>query len=55
LTNNAQSGVGVQSPGKGGDSGLPESDTNTFMTATMFNKVSSALGGLGSTGPSRRV
>lgn len=39
----------------GGDSGLPASDTNTFMTADMFNKVSAALGGLGSNGPSRRV
>ena len=55
LTNNAQSGNGVSSPGKGGDSGLPVSDTNIFMTADMFNKVSSALGGLGSSGPSRRV
>ena len=55
LINNAQSGIGVQSPGKGGDSGLPESDTNTYMTASMFNKVSAALGGLGSTGPTRRV
>lgn len=32
----------------GGDSGLPESDDNTFMTAEMFNKVALALGGLGS-------
>lgn len=39
----------------GGDSGLPASDTNTYMTADVFNKVSAALGGLGSTGPSRRV
>lgn len=35
----------------GGDSGLPESDDNTFMTAEMFNKVALALGGLGSQGP----
>lgn len=35
----------------GGDSGLPSSDNNEFMTAEMFNKVSNALGGLGSSGP----
>lgn len=39
----------------GGDSGLPSSDSNQFMTADMFNKVSAALGGLGSSGPRRRV
>ena len=39
----------------GGSSGLPPSDTNDFMTADMFNKVSAALGGLGSSGPSKRV
>lgn len=39
----------------GGNSGLPSSDTNTFMTADMFNKVSSALGGLGSSGPRFRA
>lgn len=39
----------------GGSSGLPSSDTNEFITAAMFNKISAALGGLGSTGPSRRV
>ena len=41
--------------GTGGDSGLPESDTNIFMTASMFNKVSDALGGLGSEGPGYKV
>lgn len=55
LTDNAQSGKGVIGTGAGGDSGLPESDSNDFMTASMFNKVSEALGGLGSTGPTRRV
>ena len=55
LTNNAQSGNGVTGTGTGGDSGLPESDSNDFMTASMFNKVSKALGGLGSAGPARRV
>lgn len=39
----------------GGQSGLPSSDTHEFITAAMFNKISDALGGLGSTGPSRRV
>lgn len=32
----------------GGDSGLPSSDPNDYMTASMFNKVSSALRNLGS-------
>ena len=41
--------------GTGGDSGLPKSDSNDFMTAEMFNKVSSALGGLGSSGPNLHV
>lgn len=35
----------------GGSSGLPDSDSNEFMTNLMFNKVSDALGGLGSSGP----
>lgn len=35
----------------GGFSGLPSSDSNEFMTADMFNKVSDALGNLGSSGP----
>ena len=39
----------------GGKSGLPESDDNIFMTAEIFNKVSAALGGLGSTGPNFKV
>lgn len=39
----------------GGSSGLPSKDTNTFMTADIFNKVAAALGKLGSSGPSRRV
>ena len=39
----------------GGSSGLPVSDSNDFMTAEMFNKVSSALGGLGSAGPNLKV
>lgn len=39
----------------GGSSGLPASDSNDFMTADMFNKVSEALGNLGSSGPSKRV
>ena len=39
----------------GGSSGLPASDSNDFMTAEMFNKVSSALGGLGSSGPNLHV
>lgn len=43
------------SKSNGGDSGLPSSDTNEFITAAMFNKISAALGGLGSAGPSRRV
>ena len=34
---------------------MPSSDTNTFMTADMFNKVSDALGGLGSSGPGYNV
>ena len=55
LSNNAQSGSGVRNPGNGGNSGLPSSDENEFMTADMFNKVAAALGGLGSSGPSRRV
>lgn len=55
LSNNAQSGTGVRNPGNGGNSGLPDSDENDFMTADMFNKVSIALGNLGSAGPSRRV
>ena len=32
----------------GGDSGLPSSDSNDYMTASMFNKVVDALRGLGS-------
>ena len=55
LSNRAQSGNGVTSTGIGGNSGLPESDPNDFMTEDMFNKVSQALGGLGSSGPTRRV
>lgn len=55
LVNNAKSGSGVSGSGKGGTPDLPESDTNTYMTADIFNKVSIALGGLGSTGPERRV
>lgn len=39
----------------GGNSGLPTSDTNDFMTKDMFNKVSSALGNLGSTTDKRQV
>lgn len=39
----------------GGSSGLPSSDTNEFITASMFNKISEALGNLGSIGPSKRV
>ena len=31
----------------GGSSGLPVSDSNTFITAEMFNKVINAFGGLG--------
>lgn len=55
LTNKAQSGNGVSSSGDGGDSNLPASDSNVFMTADMFNKVSAALGALGSSGPSFRA
>ena len=57
-SNKANEGSGVSSPGNGGGaaaSGLPASDSNNFMTADMFNKVSTALGNLGSSGPSRRV
>lgn len=54
-SNKAQSGTGASAPGNGGDSGLPASDEHEFMTDTMFNKVSEALGNLGSSGPSRRV
>lgn len=43
------------SKSSGGSSGLPSSDTNIFMTAAMFNKVSDALGGLGSSGPNYNV
>ena len=39
----------------GGSSGLPSSDSNTFMTASMFNRVASALGGLGSSGPNLKT
>lgn len=39
----------------GGSSGLPSKDDNEFITASMFNKISAALGGLGSSGPSKRV
>ena len=49
LKNNAQSGSGVSGSGKGGSSGLPDEDSNVFMTASMFNDVAEALGGLGST------
>lgn len=55
LVNRARSGNGVKNPGNGGDSGLPNSDPNEFMTAQMFNDVSEALGNLGNIGPSRRV
>lgn len=43
------------SGGTGGDSGLPVEDTNDFMTADVFNKVSEALGNLGSSGPEYRA
>jgi hypothetical protein len=49
LSNNAQSGSGVEGSGKGGTSGLPDEDSNVFMTASMFNDVAEALGRLGST------
>lgn len=58
LENNARSGVGVQGHGDAAeelDSDFPSSDPNDFMTADMFNKVSEALGGLGSSGPSFRA
>ena len=47
LSNNAKSGTGVTSNGTGGSSGLPASDPNDFMTAQMYNAVSSALRNLG--------
>lgn len=50
VTNNAKSGIGAQSPGNGGSSGLPSGDDNIFMTAAAFNELSEALCGLG--GPS---
>lgn len=51
VSNKARSGSGVTSGSQGGSSGVPSSDSNTFMTASMFNAVSSALGKLGSAGP----
>lgn len=45
--NNAYAAGGGEKGVDGGDSGLPESDSNTFMTAAMFNLVSEALCNLG--------
>lgn len=50
-SNKARSGSGVTSDGTGGDSGLPASETYAYMTASRFNDVADAIGGLG--GPSR--
>lgn len=64
LSNGAQSGSGVSGSGNAGSSGLPNIDTSLrssdsqgkgFITASMFNQIAAALGGLGSSGPSTRV